>query len=261
MALRLTAIAGLFLFADAARPYANFFGDEELFKSRTVWLRNVGLGVPISPADMIYVFDEVGRSSYLYVLAYLQALTGDAPYGNNVLNAVVYIAAVALMFKFFRRVYGRVAALASAAVLLFLPSLFSWSISVLKEPLYILVAGLEVICAVQILCARTITRRLFAALGVAACAVALGSLRVGGTRTGRGRRADRRARLSADHSSEMAVGRVGGRTGNCRRGRVATARPGARHAHAWRHGVPPLGTRRHAGRQLSFARSALLRRL
>ena len=89
VALRLAAIAGLFLLADASRPYANFFGDEELFKSRTVWLRNIGLGVPISPADMIYVFDEVGRSSYLYVLAYIQALVGDAPYGNNVLSTVV----------------------------------------------------------------------------------------------------------------------------------------------------------------------------
>ena len=35
--------------ADPSRPYANFFGDEELFKSRTIWLRNIGLGVPVSP--------------------------------------------------------------------------------------------------------------------------------------------------------------------------------------------------------------------
>src|SRR5688572_9131403 len=181
MALRLATIAALFLFADASRPYANFFGDEELFKSRTVWLRNIGLGVPISPADTIYVFDEVGRSSYLYVLAYLQALFGDAPYGNNVLNAVVYVTAVVLMFKFFRRAYGRPAALVSAALLLFLPSLFSWSISVLKEPAYILVAGLEVMGAAQILRARTITRRVLAAAGVAVCAMVLGSLRSGGT--------------------------------------------------------------------------------
>lgn len=181
MALRLAAIGWLFLFADAARPYANFFGDEELFKSRTLWLRNVGLGIPIAPADMIYVFDEVGRSSYLNVLAYLQALTGDAPYGNNVLNAAVYIAAVLLMFKFFRRAYGQAAALGSAALLLFLPSLFSWSISVLKEPAYILVAGLEVMAAAQMAGAPTLMRRVLSAVGVAACAVALGSLRVGGT--------------------------------------------------------------------------------
>ena len=181
MALRLAAIGGLFLFADAARPYANFFGDEELFKQRTVWLRNAFLDVPIAPADMIYVFDEVGRSSYLYGLAYIQALVGDAPYGTNVLNAAVYVVAVVLMFAFFRRVYGRAAALAGTALLLFLPSLFSWSISVLKEPVYIFVAALEIICAAQIVGAPALARRLLAVAGVAVCAWVLGSLRIGGT--------------------------------------------------------------------------------
>ena len=103
-----------FSLADPSRPYANFFGDEELFKNRTVWLRNVSMGIPISPADTIYVFDEVGRSSYLYLLAYIQALVGDAPYGTNVLNACWYVAAVLLLHGFIRRAYGRVAAFGGA---------------------------------------------------------------------------------------------------------------------------------------------------
>ena len=53
MAIRLAAIAALFLLADPSKPYANFFGDEELFKSRTIWLRNVGLGIPVSPASRV----------------------------------------------------------------------------------------------------------------------------------------------------------------------------------------------------------------
>ena len=129
--LRLAAIAVLFLFADAARPYANFFGDEEVFKSRTLWLRNVGYGLPMAPADYIYVFDEVGRSSYLYFMAYLQALVGNAPYGNNVLSVGLYISAIAISYRYMRGVFGSVTALASTIVLLFVPSLFSWSISVL----------------------------------------------------------------------------------------------------------------------------------
>ena len=180
VAIRLAAIAALFLFADPSRPYANFFGDEELFKSRTVWLRNIGLGVPISPADMIYVFDAVGRSSYLYLLAYIQALVGDAPYGNNVLNATVYVAAVVISHWFIRRAYGQIAALAGAIVLLFVPSLFSWSISVLKEPLYIFVAVIELICASYIVRAPAIWQRVGAAFAVALCAYVLQSLRVGG---------------------------------------------------------------------------------
>lgn len=179
--LRLAAIAALFLLADPSRPYANFFGDEELFKSETIWLRNVGYGLPMSPADLIYVFDEVGRSSYMNLLAYLQALVGDAPYGANVLNVAIYVIAILVLFRFIRGVYGRVTALAGATILLFVPSLFSWSISVLKEPAYMLFAALELICASQIVLARTWPRRIFAVAGVIVLAAVLGSLRVGGT--------------------------------------------------------------------------------
>jgi hypothetical protein len=180
IAVRLAAIALLCVFADPARPYANFFGDEELFKSRTVWMRNIGFGVPISPADMIYVYDEVGRSSFLYLLAYTQALVGDAPYGINVLNATLYVAAVSLLFAFIRRAYGSMTALAGAAFLLFVPSLFSWSIAVLKEPLYIFMAAIEIICAAQIVLAPKRWQQIAAVVGVIACAAILGSLRVGG---------------------------------------------------------------------------------
>jgi hypothetical protein len=179
--IRLVAIAALFLLADPSKPYANFFGDEELFKSRTLWLRNIGLGVPVSPADMIYVFDEVGRSSYLYLLAYIQALVGEAPYGNNVFNATVFVAAVMVSYWLIRRVYGGIAALAGAIFLWLVPSLFSWSISVLKEPLYVLVAVIELVAAYYIVRAPRLWQRAVAAISVVAAAIALGSLRVGGT--------------------------------------------------------------------------------
>ena len=180
VALRLAAIAALFLFADPSRPYANFFGDEELFKNRTVWLRNVSMGIPISPADTIYVFDEVGRSSHLYLLAYIQALVGDAPYGTNVLNACWYVTAVLLLYWFIRRRYGRVTALGGMVMLLFLPSLFSWSVSVLKEPLFMLIATVELVCAVQIVRARRVWQRLAATAAVLGLAYLLESVRIGG---------------------------------------------------------------------------------
>ena len=74
VAIRLLAIAWLFYTADPAHPFASFFGDEELYKFRTMWLRNIGEGLPMSPADVIYSFDAVGHTSYIYVLAYVQAL-------------------------------------------------------------------------------------------------------------------------------------------------------------------------------------------
>lgn len=180
MALRLAAIALLFLLADPSQPFASFFGDEEMFKSRTVWLRNVSAGVAVSPADMIYAFDEVGRSRFLYLLAYIQVLVGDAPYGANVLNACWYAAAVILLHWLLRRAFGAVVALGSTLVLVFLPSLFSWSISVLKEPLYLLVAVLELILAVQIVRAPGVALRGAAAVAVIACGFLLEGIRQGG---------------------------------------------------------------------------------
>ena len=180
IAARLLVIAGLFLFADPARPFGTFFGDEEIFKSRTIWLRNVGLGVPISSADVIYAFSETGMSGHLYVLAYLQALVGDAPYGLHVFNAAVYVVSTLIMFRVIRPSYGRTAAMGGLALLLFLPSLFSWSISALKEPFYTLLAVLELVCVIQVVRAPRVWQRALAAAAVVVSAFLLEELRKGG---------------------------------------------------------------------------------
>jgi hypothetical protein len=176
---RLLIIAGLFLFADPARPYATFFGDEEIFKSRPIWLRNVGLGVPISTADFIYAFDETGMSGHLYVLAYLQALVGDAPYGVHVFNMTVYVAGVLVLHRLVRPAYGQLAALGGLAVLLFLPSLLSWSISALKEPIYTLVAVGELACVMFVVRAPRLWQKGLAVASIAVLALAMQSLRKG----------------------------------------------------------------------------------
>jgi len=135
---RFAIIGGLFLSADASIPYANFFGDEEFFKRRTTWLLNLGIGTPISPADYFYAFDETGKTSYLFVLTYVQALVGLAPYGVHVLNSLLYVAASVFLFRLVRPSLGALASLGGLVILLFLPSLFIWSISALKEPLFFL---------------------------------------------------------------------------------------------------------------------------
>jgi hypothetical protein len=65
------------------------------------------------------------------------------------------------------------------AVLLFLPSLFAWSISALKEPLNVFVAAVEVFCAAEIVRARTWGRKALAAVLVAVLAYVLETLRPG----------------------------------------------------------------------------------
>ena len=100
--IRLIALAVLFLTADPSRPFASFFGDEELYKFRTVWLRNIGQGMPISPADVIYSYDDVGRTGHIFVLALVQAMVGDAPYGLHLLNMALYLCGVLALYRFVR---------------------------------------------------------------------------------------------------------------------------------------------------------------
>ena len=181
---RLAVIAGLFLTADPGQPFATLFGDEEFFKYRSMWMRNIGLGLPISLADFIYAYDDVGQSSYLYVLAYLQALLGALPYGVHVLNATIYLAGVLLVYRYVRPVFGRVAALTGLALLLFFPSLFVWSISALKEPMYTLVAVGELLCCLWLVRGRIWWHRVAAAIGLIFAIFALDSLRRGGMLVG-----------------------------------------------------------------------------
>ena len=145
VALRLILIAGLFLSADPSRPFSTFFGDEELFKSRPIWIRNLGLGVPISAADWIYAFDDTGKSGYLFVLAAVQAFLGDAPYAIHVMNAAIYLGGALLLHRLARQSFGKLSAMAGLFVLMLFPSLFAWSISALKEPMYTCVAAIEIL--------------------------------------------------------------------------------------------------------------------
>lgn len=180
IAARLVAVSGLLTFASDNQPFATFFGDEEMFKFRSVWLRNIGLGVPISAADFIYAVEETGKSQYLYLLAFVQALVGDAPYGIHMFNMTVYLAGVVVLYRLARASYGRVPAIGGLVVLLFLPSLFIWSVSALKEPLYTLLAAFELACAVAVVRARRWSVRLGAVLAIVGIAFLLEGLRKGG---------------------------------------------------------------------------------
>jgi hypothetical protein len=178
--VRLAVIAGLFLSADDTVPYTTFFGDEQFFKNRSLWVRNLGMGVSISPADLIYAFEAVGESSYLYFLALLQSLVGAAPYGLHVLNASLYLVAAIVLYRLVRPAYGAVASLAGLGLLLFLPSLFVWSVSALKEPAYTFLAAGELFLAVQVVRQRHWLPRLIAAVALVGSAIALESVRRGG---------------------------------------------------------------------------------
>ena len=154
IALRALALAALFATTNHAHtPFGFFFPDEELFVRRSIWMRNIALAIPVHSADFIYVYDEAGATSYLYPLALAHLLLGPSPYGVHLLSAVLYLAGCVVLFRLVRPAFGAQAAGLGFAALLFLPSLFLWSISVLKEPMFFMLMALGAALTVRI--ART----------------------------------------------------------------------------------------------------------
>ena len=178
---RVAAVAGLFTITDHFdRPFGHFFGDEEYFIRRSMWLRNVALGIPVHRADLIYAFDEYSYTHLLYVMALVQALVGAAPYGLHLVGIALYISAVVWLFKLVRPAFGMPAAMSGLIVLLFLPTLFAWSISALKEPPFILVSVAIFGGAVALVRTRSVPRRVGVMLFLVACGIALQAIRAGG---------------------------------------------------------------------------------
>lgn len=179
--LRVVAIGGVWLMTDHSRvPFASFFGDEEYFIRRATWLRNVALGIPIHSADLIYAFDDYSYTHYLYVIAFVEALVGFAPYGLKVISAAMYLGGAVVLFRLARQAYGSGVALAGLLMVLFLPSLFAWSIAALKEPPYFLIGALACSVAVTTMRTTSMARRIAGVVFLVVAAGLLQSIRDGG---------------------------------------------------------------------------------
>jgi hypothetical protein len=181
VALRFAAIAGLFLLTDHdVTPFGTFFGDEDYFIKRSIWLRNAALGIPISPADMRYAFDPLIDTSYVWILAALQIVAGPSPYGVHLVGIVVYVGAVVLLYRAVRSGFGMPAALIGLGLLLFLPSLFMWSLSALKDPLFLALVAVVLALAIVVLRPGGLPRRSGAAVAIAGAVLVAESIRNGG---------------------------------------------------------------------------------
>jgi hypothetical protein len=179
--VRVAAVALLFASTNHMQvPFGSFFGDEEYFIKRAIWLRNVGTGVPVHGADLIYAFDEYSATSYLYVLAFIQFLVGTAPYGVHLLGIGLYLFGAILLFRVARSSFGRLPAFLGLGVVLLLPTLFAWSISALKDPLFFALSAVTLWGAVNLVRARLWRHRIAAATAIAILCVVLATVRQGG---------------------------------------------------------------------------------
>lgn len=179
--LRLLVIAGLFVSTDHSQvAFGSFFGDEDYFIKRSLWLRNIALGLPVHPLDLEYAFEPYGRSSHLYLLALVQTLVGPSPYGLRLLGVFCYVLAALLLYRLVGPALGRFPALFGLTVLLFLPTLFAWSASLLKEPLFVLISVVSLILAVRAAAPGSGRVRIASGAGVVASAAALQTVRPDG---------------------------------------------------------------------------------
>ena len=181
IALRVVVVAGLFALTDhSVVPFGSFFGDEDYFIRRGLWLRNLALGIPIQGLDLESAFQAFNASSHLYLLALIQLLVGPAPYGLHLVGILFYVLAAVVLYRLVRTTLGRTPALLGLTTLLFVPSLFAWSVSALKEPLFVLVSALSFVLAVRLVRAPSLGIRVLTLGAVLALAAVLETIRQGG---------------------------------------------------------------------------------
>jgi hypothetical protein len=96
-----------------------------------------------------------------------------------VLNAALFIGAALMLFRIVRPAFGLFAAFAGLVILLFLPTLFFWSISLLKEPFYFVLAIAVLTATVELMTTTSLRRRLVSAAIFVAALYGLRDLRTG----------------------------------------------------------------------------------
>jgi hypothetical protein len=180
LAFRVLAIGAIFLSAPHDnQAVAVLSGDEAQMQSRAMRMRDIIRGVSVDRYDSVVVFDEYGQTSYNTLLAGTQVIFGPSPYGMRVFNAWIFVLAAGLLFRIARRGFGAVPAFGGLVVLLFVPTLFAWSISLLKESLYFLLTVVTIASLLAVVRDRTLFARAGAAVLLILALWGLSDLRPG----------------------------------------------------------------------------------
>jgi len=173
-------IGALFVTSDHAHNVSFFWdGDGIYVKRRALAVSQMWAGVPVGPVELWHALHRpYGWSSYIWVLAYVQYLLGAAPYGVHLVAVALFVAAAVLLYRIVRPIYGSAPALLGLTVTLFLPTLISWSVSALKESLYLFLAAVAVSAAIVAARGQRLWRRLAAAAVSIGAIASLGTVRV-----------------------------------------------------------------------------------
>ncbi len=129
-------------------------GDEAYLLGRALRIRDIMLGFGGTHYDYFVATDDYGRTSYLELLTRFQLAFGPAPYGLRLFNALLFTTGAAVLFRMVRPAFGAAPAFLGLVGVLFLPSVFYSSISLLKESLYFLATSVLLAAAVRLLRGR-----------------------------------------------------------------------------------------------------------
>lgn len=165
--IRVAAIGALVLLADDLHAFNVFFPDARFAIERSWWIRNQWLGVEIGPVYRLAIYNPYGATSYSYVLAAIQLVVGQAPYGVNLVSVLAFVVAAVTLYRQARRSYSPTIAFGGITLLLFWPTMIGWSVSALRESMQLALTALVLVFSVRSVRARTWMPR----LGMAAVAV------------------------------------------------------------------------------------------
>jgi hypothetical protein len=182
LVVRLAAIGALFVINTPLHDDESvgmLTGDEAYGLSRALRTRDVLTGVPVGQYDYFVAGDEYGRNSYITLLTAVQIVFGPTPYSMRLLNMLLFAIGGILLFRTTRSAFGPLPAFGGLAVLMFLPTLFYWSISLLKEPLYLLGSTLVITGAIASAQAANWRDRTLPWLGALAGLAIVSDLRAG----------------------------------------------------------------------------------
>jgi len=183
LAARLLAIGSIFIVNTPLHDdesVAMLNGDEAYGMSRALRARDVLTGAPVTRYDYFVTYDEYGRNSYITVLTAMQMLFGPTPYSMRFFNTLLFMTAGVLLFRTVRFAFGPLPAFGGLAAMMFLPTLFYWSISLLKEPLYLLAGTLALTGAMASARASTLRARILPLTAMVGGLALINGLRAGG---------------------------------------------------------------------------------